>query len=231
MEPTFFTTVHSFQGGSKHEKTHIIVYKGSLLPQRFKLSFFTNIIPKYRLCFRNTLFHKGSAVLSFHTLTQNHSISANFKLSLHQSANEFPGSVLPTIESNIFRQTKHTHTIYRYVYSMYMYISIFQVEENSSSLQCLHLPFPTQHTFYIFSCKTLVVICTWEPPFFTKAPPPKEFHSIKDKHFYKGCSPSIGCVSGTAPFFLVRKGKNKENNKTNQNMKDKEQKGKERKHI
>lgn len=47
VEPTFFTTVHSFQGGSKHEKTHTIVYKGS---------FFTNIIPKYQLCFRNTTF-------------------------------------------------------------------------------------------------------------------------------------------------------------------------------
>ena len=178
------------------------------------------------------LFHKGSAVLSFHTLTQNHSISANFKLSLHQSANEFPGSVLPTIESNIFRQTKHTHTlyiyIYRYVYSMYMYISIFQVEENSSSLQCLHLPFPTQHTF--FHAKHLLSSVHGNHPFSQRPPPPKEFHSIKDKHFYKGCSPSIGCVSGTAPFF-VRKGKNKENNKTNQNMKDKEQKGKERKHI
>ena len=48
---TFFS-----RGFYKHEKTHIIVYKGSLLPQRFKLSFFTNIIPKYRLCFRNTTF-------------------------------------------------------------------------------------------------------------------------------------------------------------------------------
>lgn len=47
VEPTFFTTVDSFQGGSKHGKTHTIVYKGS---------FFTNIIPKYQLCFRNTTF-------------------------------------------------------------------------------------------------------------------------------------------------------------------------------
>ena len=152
-------------------------------------------------------------MLSFHTLTQNHSISANFKLSLHQSANEFPGSVLPTIESNIFRQTKHTHTIYRYVYSMYMYISIFQVEENSSSLQCLHLPFPTQHTF--FHAKHLLSSVHGNHPFSQRPPPPpKEFHSIKDKHFYKGCSPSIGCVSGTAPFFCQeRKKQRKQQNK------------------
>ena len=130
--------------------------------------------------------------------------------------------------SQTYLDKQNTHTIYRYVYSMYMYISIFQVEENSSSLQCLHLPFPTQHTF--FHAKHLLSSVHGNQPFSQRPPPPKEFHSIKDKHFYKGCSPSIGCVSGTAPFF-VRKGKNKENNKTNQNMKDKEQKGKERKHI
>ena len=156
-------------------------------------------------------------MLSFHTLTQNHSISANFKLSLHQSANEFPGSVLPTIESNIFRQTKHTHTIYRYVYSMYMYISIFQVEENSSSLQCLHLPFPTQHM---------------GTTLFHKGPPPPQRSSIALKtNIFTKVAPQVSAVFQEPHLFFVRKGKNKENNKTNQNMKDKEQKGKERNHI
>ena len=174
------------------------------------------------------LFHKGSAVLSFHTLTQNHSISANFKLSLHQSANEFPGSVLPTIESNIFRQTKHTHTLYIDMYTVC--ICIFQYSKWRKTVLpfsvCTFLSPPNTHFFMQNTCCHLYMGTT----LFHKGPPPKEFHSIKDKHFYKGCSPSIGCVSGTAPFF-VRKGKNKENNKTNQNMKDKEQKGKERKHI
>lgn len=47
---------------------------------------------------------------------------------------------------------------------MYIFISKFPLEENISSLQCLHLFFPTKHTF--FSCQALVVI--W--PFSTKAP-------------------------------------------------------------
>ena len=167
-------------------------------------------------------------MLSFHTLTQNHSISANFKLSLHQSANEFPGSVLPTIESNIFRQTKHTHTIYRYVYSMYMYISIFQVEENSSSLQCLHLPFPTQHTF--FHAKHLLSSVHGNHPFSQRPPPQRSSIALKTNIFTK-VAPQVSAVFQEPHLFFVRKGKNKENNKTNQNMKDKEQKGKERKHI
>ena len=116
------------------------------------------------------LFHKGSAVLSFHTLTQNHSISANFKLSLHQNANEFPGSVLPTIESNIFRQTKHTNYIYIYLCIQYVYVYFNIPSGGKQFFPSVFAPsFP--HPTHIFSCKTLVVICTWEPPFFTKAPP------------------------------------------------------------
>ena len=84
---------------------------------------------------------------------------------------------------------------------------------------CTFLSPPNTHVFH---AKHLLSSVHGDHPFFTKAPP-KEFHSIKDRHFYKGCSPSIGSVSGT---FFYQEKKNKENNKANQNMKDKEQKGK-----
>ena len=58
VEPTFFTTVHSFQGGSIAFKKHTPLFTKVpvYILQRFIFSFFTNTIPKYRLCFRNTTF-------------------------------------------------------------------------------------------------------------------------------------------------------------------------------
>ena len=64
------------------KKTHPIVYKGSCL-HFAKVHIF--LFYKYHtqvsaVLQEHHLFHKGSAVLSFHTLTQNPSISANFTL-------------------------------------------------------------------------------------------------------------------------------------------------------
>ena len=169
-------------------------------------------------------------MLSFHTLTQNHSISANFKLSLHQSANEFPGSVLPTIESNIFRQTKHTHTLYIDMYTVC--ICIFQYSKWRKTVLpfsvCTFLSPPNTHFFMRNTCCHLYMGTT----LFHKGPPPPQRSSIALKtNIFTKVAPQVSAVFQEPHLFFVRKGKNKENNKTNQNMKDKEQKGKERKHI
>jgi len=100
VEPTFFTTVDSFQGGSKHGKTHTIVYKGSFLHfPKVQISLFLKLYTQASVVLQeHHLFHKGSAVLSLQTLTQNHNISANFKQFFASNANECSGSALPTIQ-------------------------------------------------------------------------------------------------------------------------------------
>ena len=106
-----------------------------------------------------------------------------------------------------------------------MYISIFRLEDSNSFLQCSHLPFPTQHAFFL--CKTLVVICLCcGNPFFTKVPSFQgSFIALKKNNIYTDCSPSIDNASGTRPFFGGKE-KNAEKNKPNKKSKIKKRKEK-----
>ena len=131
------------------------------------------------------------------------------------------GMCCQSFNKTFFWKAKHCIYIYKY------YASIFRLEDSSSFLQCLYLPFPTQHTF--FACKTLVVICTCcGNPFFTKA---TSFQgssiALKKNIVYTGCSPSIGTASGTRPFSWGKERKHRKE-QTKQKMKDKEKKGEER---
>ena len=119
-----------------------------------------------------------------------------------------------------FEKTKH----YIFIY-IYIYISTFQLEDNSSFLQCLYLRFPTQHTFF-YAKHLLSSVHAVGPHFFTKAPSNQgSSMALKKNIVYKGCSPSIGCASGITPFFEGKERQQvKEQNK--QKMKDTEHKGK-----
>ena len=118
--------------------------------------------------------------------------------------------------------SKKQNTIYLYIY---IYISTFQLEDNSSFLQCLYLRFPTQHTFF-YAKHLLSSVHAVGPHFFTKAPSNQgSSMALKKNIVYKGCSPSIGCASGITPFFEGKERQQvKEQNK--QKMKDTEHKGK-----
>ena len=92
--PPFWQLYSLFKGVPQHEKTPTIVYKGSSLQFPKVQSF---LFYKYHTQ-EHHLFHKNSAVLSLHTLTQNPRISASFNhFVLHQNVNEFPQCVLPII--------------------------------------------------------------------------------------------------------------------------------------
>ena len=225
MEPTFFTTVHSFQGGSKHEKTHIIVYKGSLLPQRFKLSFFTNIIPKYRLCFRNTTFFtKVLLCFLFRTIA---SLQISNFLYIKVPMNSQGLCYQPLSQTYLDKQ--NTHTLYIDMYTVC--ICIFQYSKWRKTVLpfsvCTFLSPPITHFFMQNTCCHLYMGTT----LFHKGPPPQRSSIALKTNIFTKVAPQVSAVLQEPHLFFVRKGKNKENNKTNQNMKDKEQKGKERKHI
>ena len=131
------------------------------------------------------------------------------------------GMCCQSFNKTFFWKTKHCKYIHKY------YASIFRLEDSSSFLQCLCLPFPTQHTF--LACKTLFVICTCcGNPFFTKA---TSFQgssiALKKTIVYTGCSPSIGNASGIRPFSWGKERKHRKE-QTKQKMKDKEKKGEER---
>ena len=114
--------------------------------------------------------------------------------------------------SQTYLDKQNTHTIYRYVYSMYMYISIFQVEENSSSLQCLHLPFPTQHTF--FHAKHLLSSVHGNHPFSQRPPPQRSSIALKTNIFTK-VAPQVSAVFQEPHLFFgqERKKQRKQQNK------------------
>ena len=203
VEPTFFTTVHSVQGVPKHGK-NTIVYKGS--SSHFpKVQIF--LLYKYHtqvsaVLQERHLFHRSSAVLSFPTLTQNPSISANFNQFCYIRMQMNSHSACYHSFSKTYLESK---TLYNYIYIfIFMYISIFQLEDNSSFLQCLYL---SPHNTHCFHAKHLLSSAhAVEPLFFTKAPSLQGSSMASKKNIvYKGCSPSIGCASGITAF--ERKGK------------------------
>lgn len=97
--------------------------------------------------------------------------------------------------------------------TIYIYVCIFQHSNwRTTVLSFSVCTFLSPHNTF-FSCKTLVVICTTH--LFTKAPSFQgSSMALKKNIVYKGCSPSIGCASGTTPFFEGKERKQVKN-KTN----------------
>ena len=117
---------------------------------RFKFSFLTNIIHSI-----------GCAAFS-HINTEPPSISAKFTHSfltkLHMNSQ---GVCCQSFNKAFFEK----QNIVNIILNMNMYASILRLEDSSSFLQCLHLPFPTQHTFFHAKHLLLSSVHAVETPF------------------------------------------------------------------
>ena len=143
------------------------------------------------------LFHKGSAVLPFHTLTQNPlGISAKFTHSfltkLHMNSQ---GMCCQSFNKTFFFEKQNIVNIFINIMLQY---SDWRTAVLSFSV-CTFLSPPNTHFLH---AKYFFVICTCcGNPFFTKA---TSFQgssiALKKTIVYTGCSPSIGNASGIRPF-------------------------------